>query len=114
MKLGSFPIGEFIDSFFYLFCKQKNLIALFSACLFHFVVFICQYVVITSSDHLTYARAHTDAHFNYLLHFFLHFQFHVDSSVKFFFWLAHYRPSAIPGPAPDEIVLPATESIGWF
>jgi hypothetical protein len=24
------------------------------------------------------------------------------------------RPSAIPGPVPDEIVLPATESIGLF
>jgi hypothetical protein len=45
-------------------------------------------------------------------YFFLHFQFHVDGIVKFSFWIANYRPSAVPGPAPDEIVLPATESIG--
>lgn len=24
----------------------------------------------------------------------------------------YYRPSAIPGPVPDELVLPATDSIG--
>ncbi|KAF9671401.1 hypothetical protein SADUNF_Sadunf12G0043600 [Salix dunnii] len=35
-----------------------------------------------------------------------------QKSVKFSFWIANYRPSAVPGPAPDEIVLPATESIG--
>ena len=28
--------------------------------------------------------------------------------------LLYYRPSIIPGPAPDEIVLPAADSIGEF
>ena len=29
-------------------------------------------------------------------------------------FVVYCRPSAIPGPVPDEIVLPATESIGLF
>ena len=29
-------------------------------------------------------------------------------------FIVYCRPSAIPGPVPDEIVLPATESIGLF
>lgn len=33
-------------------------------------------------------------------------------SCLFMYFFVHYRPSAIPGPAPDELVVPATESIG--
>lgn len=29
-------------------------------------------------------------------------------------FIVYCRPSAIPGPVPDEIVLPATESVGLF
>lgn len=29
-------------------------------------------------------------------------------------FVVYCRPSAIPGPVPDELVLPATESIGLF
>jgi len=30
------------------------------------------------------------------------------------FFLSNCRPSIIPGPAPDELVIPATESVGLF
>lgn len=35
----------------------------------------------------------------------------ISSHIMWCFFM-FYRPSAIPGPAPDEIILPATESIG--
>lgn len=30
------------------------------------------------------------------------------------YFLSHCRPSIIPGPAPDELVIPAAESVGLF
>lgn len=57
----------------------------------------------------------------YLLYEALHSNFFLfPCSSERFFWIVnivfvmHCRPSAIPGPVPDELVLPATESIGLF
>lgn len=50
----------------------------------------------------------------YMYVYFLYFYFLPSAVCKSssYLFIVYYRPSAIPGPVPDELVLPSSESIG--